>query len=451
MPDNNIITPKPDILDFGVPEKTNSIIKVIGVGGGGGNAVNHMYREGIHDVTFVLCNTDAQALNDSPVPVHLQLGKEGLGAGNKPQRAREAAEESIDSIRKMLNDGTKMAFITAGMGGGTGTGAAPVIAQVSKEMGILTVGIVTIPFRFEGPKKIDQALDGVEEMAKHVDALLVINNERLREIYPDLTLIDAFGKADDTLSVAAKSIAEIITTHGLINLDFNDVKTVLKDGGVAIMSTGYGEGEGRVKKAIDNALNSPLLNDNDVFNSKKILLSIAFASDKKDKKEQGLMMEEMNDVNDFMARFGEDFEIKWGVAIDPELGDKVKVTILATGFGVEDVEPLERKKHRTQEEVDRIAEEEERAAEKAQRRGRYYGKDTNGGSHKRRPHIFLFNESSLDNDDIILAVENTPTYKRTRQMLEDIRHQANGIDNDNAQDDKNDPTPGGHGFRHQFP
>ena len=442
MPDNNIITPKPDILDFGVPEKTNSIIKVIGVGGGGGNAVNHMYREGIHDVTFVLCNTDAQALNDSPVPVHLQLGKEGLGAGNKPQRAREAAEESIDSIRKMLNDGTKMAFITAGMGGGTGTGAAPVIAQVSKEMGILTVGIVTIPFRFEGPKKIDQALDGVEEMAKHVDALLVINNERLREIYPDLTLIDAFGKADDTLSVAAKSIAEIITTHGLINLDFNDVKTVLKHGGVAIMSTGYGEGEGRVKKAIDNALNSPLLNDNDVFNSKKILLSIAFASDKKDKKEQGLMMEEMNDVNDFMARFGEDFEIKWGVAIDPELGDKVKVTILATGFGVEDVEPLERKKHRTQEEVDRIAEEEERAAEKAQRRGRYYGKDTNGGSHKRRPHIFLFNESSLDNDDIILAVENTPTYKRTRQMLEDIRHQANGIDNDNAQDDKNDPTPG---------
>ncbi|MDY6240648.1 MAG: cell division protein FtsZ [Prevotella sp.] len=442
MPDNNIITPKPDILDFGVPEKTNSIIKVIGVGGGGGNAVNHMYREGIHDVTFVLCNTDAQALNDSPVPVHLQLGKEGLGAGNKPQRAREAAEESIDSIRKMLNDGTKMAFITAGMGGGTGTGAAPVIAQVSKEMGILTVGIVTIPFRFEGPKKIDQALDGVEEMAKHVDALLVINNERLREIYPDLTLIDAFGKADDTLSVAAKSIAEIITTHGLINLDFNDVKTVLKDGGVAIMSTGYGEGEGRVKKAIDNALNSPLLNDNDVFNSKKILLSIAFASDKKDKKEQGLMMEEMNDVNDFMARFGEDFEIKWGVAIDPELGDKVKVTILATGFGVEDVEPLERKKHRTQEEVDRIAEEEERAAEKAQRRGRYYGKDTNGGSHKRRPHIFLFNESSLDNDDIILAVENTPTYKRTRQMLEDIRHQANGIDNDNGQDDKNDPTPG---------
>ena len=292
--DNNIL------LDFGEPEKENSIIKVIGVGGGGGNAVNHMYREGIHDVTFVLCNTDAQALNDSPVPVHLQLGKEGLGAGNRPAKARAAAEESEEDIKKVLNDGTRMAFITAGMGGGTGTGAAPVIARVSKELGILTVGIVTIPFRFEGDRKIDQALDGVEEMSKHVDALLVINNERLREIYPELTVLDAFGKADDTLSVAAKSIAEIITVHGLINLDFNDVKTVLKDGGVAIMSTGYGEGEGRVRKAIDDALNSPLLNENDVFNSKKILLSISFSGGKDGK--ESLMMEEMNDVNDFMAR-----------------------------------------------------------------------------------------------------------------------------------------------------
>ena len=210
--DNNIL------LDFGEPEKENSIIKVIGVGGGGGNAVNHMYREGIHDVTFVLCNTDNQALNDSPVPVHLQLGKEGLGAGNRPERARAAAEERLEDIKNVLSDGTRMAFITAGMGGGTGTGAAPVIARISKELGILTVGIVTIPFRFEGDRKIDQALDGVEEMSKHVDALLVINNERLREIYPELTVLDAFGKADDTLSVAAKSIAEIITMRGRINL-----------------------------------------------------------------------------------------------------------------------------------------------------------------------------------------------------------------------------------------
>ena len=438
MADNNTESRKPTILDIVSPKVQDSIIKVIGVGGGGGNAVNHMYREGIHDVSFVLCNTDAQALNDSPVPVHLQLGKEGLGAGNRPARAREAAMESIDDIRRMLDDGTKMAFITAGMGGGTGTGAAPVIAQASKEMGILTVGIVTIPFRFEGPRKIDQALDGVEEMSKHVDALLVINNERLREIYPDLTVLDAFGKADDTLSVAAESIAEIITVHGLMNLDFNDVKTVLKDGGVAIMSTGYGEGENRVKKAIDDALNSPLLNDNDVFNSKKILLSISFSSEKKE--QQGLMMEEMNDVNDFMAKFGEDFEIKWGLAIDPELGNKVKVTILATGFGIEDVEPIERRNRHSQEEADRIAEEEEKAAERDERRKHYYGNDNNNTQHKRRPHIYIFSQADLDNEDVILAVENTPTFSRTRQKLEEIRNQANGVKEEPEVEEKSNGT-----------
>ncbi len=419
MADNMI-----DILDFGEPEKEHSIIKVIGVGGGGGNAVNHMYREGIHDVTFVLCNTDAQALNDSPVPVHLQLGSEGLGAGNKPERARQAAEESIEDIKNMLNDGTRMAFITAGMGGGTGTGAAPVIAKVSKEMGILTVGIVTIPFRFEGAKKIDQALDGVEEMSKHVDALLVINNERLREIYPDLSLTAAFGKADDTLSVAAKSIAEIITVHGLINLDFNDVKTVLKDGGVAIMSTGYGEGEDRVKKAIDDALNSPLLNDNDVFNSKKILLSIAFNEEKG--AGDNFMMEEMNYVNDFMDKFG-DFEIKWGVAIDPELGKKVKVTILATGFGITNVDGMEtRLKKHSQEEANRIAEEQEKAAAREERRNIYYKGGDGVRRYKRRPHIYLFRPEDLDNDDVISAVESTPTYKRTREILDSIHSQATG-------------------------
>ena len=422
MADNNN---RPTILDFGEEEKGNSIIKVIGVGGGGGNAVNHMYRDGIHDVTFVLCNTDNQALNDSPVPVHLQLGKEGLGAGNKPERARKAAEETLDDIKNMLNDGTKMAFITAGMGGGTGTGAAPVIARVSKEMGILTVGIVTIPFKFEGPKKIDQALDGVEEMSKHVDALLVINNERLREIYPDLAVLDAFAKADDTLSVAAKSIAEIITVHGLINLDFNDVKTVLKDGGVAIMSTGFGEGEGRVKNAIKDALNSPLLNDNDVFNSKKILLSITFSSNQG--KSAGLTMDEMNDVNDFMAKFGDDFELKWGLALDPDLEDKVKVTILATGFGIEDVEGMSNhNQKRTQEEADRRAAEAEKRLEKQDRRNRYY-RDDPKTQNKRRPHIYLFRPEDLDNEDVILAVENTPTYKRTRQTLEEIRRQAIGI------------------------
>ena len=421
------------LLDFGAPEKENSIIKVIGVGGGGGNAVNHMYREGIHDVTFVLCNTDNQALNDSPVPVHLQLGKEGLGAGNKPEKARAAAEESIEDIKNMLSDGTRMTFITAGMGGGTGTGAAPVIARVSKEMGILTVGIVTIPFRFEGDRKIDQALDGVEEMSKHVDALLVINNERLREIYPELSVLDAFGKADDTLSVAAKSIAEIITVHGLINLDFNDVKTVLKDGGVAIMSTGYGEGEGRVRKAIDDALNSPLLNDNDVFNSKKILLSISFAGTKDGK--DSLMMEEMNDVNEFMAKFG-DFEIKWGLATDPELGKKVKVTILATGFGIDRVDGMSshRQRHNTQEEATRIAAEQEAEAKRMDRRNRYYGGDGQTRRYKRRPHIYLFRPEDLDNDDVISAVEQTPTYKRTREILDSIYQQASGEEVQQKQD-----------------
>ncbi|MBQ8463668.1 MAG: cell division protein FtsZ [Prevotella sp.] len=413
MLDNN------EILDFGVPEEHHSIIKVIGVGGGGGNAVNHMYREGIHDVTFVVCNTDNQALNDSPVPIKLQLGSEGLGAGNRPAKARAAAEESIDDIKRMFNDGTRMAFITAGMGGGTGTGAAPVIARVSKDMGILTVGIVTIPFRFEGNKKIDQALDGVEEMGKHVDALLVINNERLREIYPDLSFLDAFGKADDTLSVAAKSIAEIITLHGTMNLDFNDVKTVLQDGGVAIMSTGYGEGEDRVKKAIDDALNSPLLNDNDIFNSKKILLNISF-SHQKDSKDN-FMMEEMNYVHEFMDKFG-DFEIKWGVAIDPELGKKVKVTILATGFGMQNVDGMEERMamQQTREEQNRLAEEQERAAKREERRGHYYGEGDTAKRYKRRPNIYIFSPEDLDNDDVISAVESTPTYKRTREILSSI-------------------------------
>ena len=409
------------MVDFGAPEKENTIIKVIGVGGGGGNAVNHMYREGIHDVSFVVCNTDIQALNDSPVPMKLQLGKEGLGAGNKPEKARQAAEESINDITAMLSDGTKMTFITAGMGGGTGTGAAPVIARVSKELDILTVGIVTIPFRFEGKKKINQALDGVEEMAKHVDALLVINNERLRKICPDLTVLDAFGKADDTLSVAAKSIAEIITNHGLINLDFNDVKTVLKDGGVAIMSTGYGEGEGRVKQAIQDALNSPLLNDNDIFNSKKILLSINFSKDsnKDNPAAGGLMMEEMNEVNDFMEQFGSDFEIKWGIGLDPDLGNKVKVTILATGFGIRDVDGMDSHIKKIVQEKDEKATEEE--IQQGIRMGMYYPDGTGKFVVKRRPHIFRFQSDDLDNEEVILAIENTPTYKRTQQQVKELR------------------------------
>jgi len=414
-----------DHLDFGEADRQNSIIKVIGVGGGGGNAVNNMYKQGIHDVSFVVCNTDAQALKDSPVPERLQLGSEGLGAGNRPEKARLAAEESIDDIKAMLSDGTKMDFITAGMGGGTGTGAAPVIARVSKELGILTVGIVTIPFKFEGDKKIDQALDGVDEMAKHVDALLVINNERLRKVYSDLSLLNGFAKADDTLSVAAKSIAEIITVRGLINLDFNDVRTVLKDGGVAIMSTGFGEGEGRVRKAIDDALNSPLLNDNDVYNSQKILLSIAFSSENGT---DGLAMEEMNEISNFMSHFGSKFELKWGIAIDNTLEKKVKITILATGFGLDDLEDVASyhsrlDKARAKEEAQKKAEQEEADAERSNRRDKYYGNDGDKLT-KPRPHIYLFSQDDLDNEDVILDVESIPTFNRTKPMLNEIKKKS---------------------------
>ena len=404
------------IMPFDFQSGSPSIIRVIGVGGGGGNAVNHMYREGIHDVTFVVCNTDNQALDESPVPIKLQLGREGLGAGNRPERARDAANESLEDVKNMLNDGCKMAFITAGMGGGTGTGAAPIIAKTAKDMGILTVGIVTIPFLFEGNKKIDQALDGVEEMSKHVDALLVINNERLRDVYSDLSVMNAFGKADDTLSVAAKSIAEIITIRGKINLDFNDVKTVLKDGGVAIMSTGYGYGEGRVTQAITDALHSPLLNNNDIFNSKKVLFNISYSSN------SDLMMEEMNEVHEFMSRFGKDVETKWGLYIDDNLEDKVKFTILATGFGIKDVPGMNNKL--SAEEQKRQEELEEEEQKKAERRDDFYPGSYKNNRKKGNYKIYIFTQEDLDNDDIISMVETTPTYKRSKAVLESIQSRA---------------------------
>ena len=410
------------IMPFDFPAENPTIIKVIGVGGGGGNAVNHMYKEGIHDVTFVVCNTDNQALAESPVPVKLQLGKEGLGAGNRPERAREAAEESIEDVKGMLNDGCKMVFITAGMGGGTGTGAAPIIAKTAKDMDILTVGIVTIPFLFEGNRKIDQALDGVEKMSQHVDALLVINNERLRDIYSDFSVMNAFGKADDTLSIAAKSIAEIITIRGTINLDFNDVKTVLKDGGVAIMSTGYGKGESRVSQAINDALHSPLLNNNDIFNSKKVLLNISYSSQHK------LMMSEMDEVKEFMNRFSRDFETKFGMAIDDNLEQSVKITLLATGFGIQDIHMKEmddRITQRTAEEQKRLAELEEEEEQRRSRRETYYGKDANTKYQRlRRRHIYIFNPEDLDNADIISMVENSPTYLRDKSTLAAIKVKA---------------------------
>ena len=373
-------------INFNIPQKESPcIIKVVGVGGGGGNAINHMYREGIHEVTYVVCNTDKKALDDSPVPNHLQLGKDGLGAGNNPIVGKQRAEESIDDIRDMLNDGTRMVFITAGMGGGTGTGAAPVIAQCAKDAGILTVGIVTIP----------------------------------REIYPELTVINAFAKADDTLSIAAKSIAEIITMHGTINLDFQDVTTVLKDGGVAIMSTGYGEGENRVSKAIQEALNSPLLNNNDIFNSRKVLLNINFCSDS----ETGnLMMEEMNEVNDFMSRFRKDVETKWGLATDSSLGDKVKITLLATGFGLQNVPGVQGIVE--QKEQEKSATDREREEYNEDRAGIYYGPSNGSPVRRRRHNTYIFTDEDLDNDDIISMVDARPTYNRTKDEINKIKEKS---------------------------
>ena len=409
-------------IQFDMPKSNPSIIKVIGVGGGGGNAVNHMFREGIHDVSYVVCNTDQKALEESPVPTRVQLG-DGLGAGNKPDVGREKAIESIEQIKQMFTDGTRMVFVTAGMGGGTGTGAAPIIAQCAKDMDILTVGIVTIPFLFEGKMKIFQALEGVQEISKHVDALLVINNERLREIYQDLTVINAFKKADDTLSVAAKSIAEIITMRGIINMDFQDVTTVLKNGGVAIMSTGFGEGSGRVTKAIEEALHSPLLNNNDIYNSKKVLLNINFSSD--DGKDS-LMMEEINEVNDFIAKFKEDVEVKWGLATDPTLGNKVKITLLASGFGlqgitgitVHDKEKADAEAHR---ETERLEQLNDIMVE-------YY--NGSGAATKRRPNIYIYDLETFDNEDVIARVDGRPTGTRTGDELRNIKELVKDVSED---------------------
>jgi cell division protein FtsZ len=417
-----------DVLTgFDIPREQAAIIKVIGVGGGGGNAVTHMYKEGIQNVTFALCNTDNQALIKSGVPVIVQLGKEttkGLGSGNNPPVARQAAEENAEDLRKLLSDGTQMAFVTAGMGGGTGTGAGPVVAGIAKEMNILTVGIVTIPFLFEGEDKILQALRGVEEMRRKVDALLVINNQRLIDMYGELNIIEAFAKADSTLTTAARSIAEIITIPGIINVDFADVNTTLKDGGVAIMNSGYGQGEGRVSQAFDEALNSPLLNNNNVFNARKILFNIYFSPQKP------LEGMEMNEITDFMKKFKiREIKLIWGTAIDNTLqGDEMKVTVLAAGFGVESIDPrmeevLQEQMDKTHEELRAIEEEEKKWAEILDG---YYGKGTAkdlGRNVKPKPFIFQSAEQ-LDDDEIIATIIALPVYQRDSKTMIDIARKA---------------------------
>lgn len=421
-----------DIVQFDIPSERPRIIKVIGVGGGGGNAVNHMYKEGIQEVTFALCNTDNQALAKSPVPVKLQIGPtvtKGLGAGNFPPKAKEAAEESINDIRQLLSDGTQMVFITAGMGGGTGTGAAPVVAQVAKEMGILTIGIVTIPFLFEGKEKIIQAIEGVENIKPNVDALMIINNERLRSIYADLTFINAFTKADDTLTIAARSIVELITKDGIMNLDFADVSTTLKEGGVAIISTGTGEGENRVAKAIQNALHSPLLNNTDIVNAKKILINLTFSE------EGNFMMDEVNAIHDFMGGLNQNVKVIWGYGLDPELDEKVKITLLASGFDVLDFTTKENIEIKTQEDEDADA-------QKIEKIEKVYKGLINNNRHIRKRHIFLFSPDELDNNDIISNVEESPTYSRDKSTWEKIRSLDTPPEETDEQPATTDDQPG---------
>lgn len=314
------------MLKFDMPKNQSSIIKVLGVGGGGSNAVSHMYSQGIQGVDFLICNTDAQAMEASPVPTKVQLGSKGLGAGSLPAVGKEAATENIEDIKLLLEKNTKMLFITAGMGGGTGTGAAPVIAEAARKLGILTVGIVTIPFLFEGRKRKLQAEAGLEELRKYVDTLLIISNDKLREVHGDLKLSEAFQKADNILTVAAKGIAEIITVTGYINVDFEDVKTVMKDSGTAIMGSATAEGENRALLAIEEALSSPLLNDNRINGADNILLYIASGNEE-------ITMDEVMEITDYIQNeAGQSAEIIWGNGKDESLGNKISVTLIATGF-----------------------------------------------------------------------------------------------------------------------
>lgn len=331
-------------MEFDLPRDISSIIKVIGVGGGGSNAVNHMYNQGIKGVDFIVCNTDRQALDISPVPYKIQLGlslTEGRGAGAIPEIGKNAAIENIDEIRELLSKNTKMVFVTAGMGGGTGTGAAPVIAQVAKEMGILTVGIVTVPFGFEGRKRRQQAEEGLEGMRKNVDTLLVINNERLREITGNLTIGNAFSQADNVLSTAAKGIAEVISVTGAVNVDFNDVNTVMKDSGAAIMGSATAEGENRALECVQQAMNSPLLNDNNIEGANYVLLNITYG-------DKEVLMDEITIITDYIQdEAGSSADVIWGHGYDPTLGDKLSVTLIATGFQSSPITGFEKAPERT--------------------------------------------------------------------------------------------------------
>lgn len=405
------------------------IIKVIGVGGGGDNAVNHMYEQGIKKVSFVVCNTDKQALNNSVVPTRLLIGPNitrGLGAGNNPELARQAAEESAEDIARLFDDETKMVFITAGMGGGTGTGAGPVVARIAQEKGLLTIGIVTIPFFFEGEKKIFKALDGAEEMSKYVDALLVVNNEQLTEIYPDLDWMNAFGKADDTLSNAARSISELITCDGYMNLDFNDVNTTLRNGGAAIISTGYGEGENRVTKAIEDALNSPLLKNKDIFGSKRLLFNLYFSREA----DQKFVMGEAKELTSFISNIDKGVDVIYGIGFDETLGNKIKITILAAGFELSIKGETKRPKAEEKKQFNPFGAAAAPAAAAAQPEPdketlkNIYGTDKVDASERERASLryIILKPEQFDDDRVIETFEHNPAFQRDKRIADEVRN-----------------------------
>ena len=409
-------------------EQMRTIIKVMGVGGGGNNAINHMYMQNIEGVSFVVLNTDRQQLNESPVPNRVLLGPNtthGLGAGNIPETAKRAAEESEAEIAALFDDDTKMVFITAGMGGGTGTGAAPVVARIAHEKGVLTIGIVTIPFLFEGPKKILKALAGADEMGKYVDALLIINNQRLTEIYSDLDFTNAFGKADDTLTTAARSISDLITVKGVINLDFNDVNTTLRNGGAAIISSGYGTGEHRVSKAIEDALESPLLRNRDVYGSRKILMNVYFNPDS----ETPLRMGETTEIEDFMANFDQEVDVIWGTAHDRTLEEgQIKITVLAAGFNVS----LDKEAP-----VATVSVRREPAAAHAnisddERLKKEYGEEAinKQALAQNRARYIVLTPEEMDDDDVIDMIEKSPTYKRKPDFRNQIKERQHAVNSD---------------------
>ena len=405
-------------------ERNDAIIKVVGVGGGGCNAVSYMYNLQIPHINFVVCNTDKQSLEMSPVPNKILLGP-GRGAGNKPEVGRQYAEEYQDKIAELFTDKTEMVFITAGMGGGTGTGASPVVAKIAKDSGMLTIGIVTVPFLFEGEKKILKALDGAKEMKKHVDALLVIKNENLVELYKDLNFFNAFGKADDTLANAARSISEIISDPCYINVDFQDVKTTLKDSGTAIISTAYGEGEHRISNAIQNALHSPLLKTHDIYSSKRLLFKFMCWKDSPNP----LRTEEISEITQFTNKLPSSIDVKWGIGDDPSLGDKVKITVLASGFDVtlregEEDKPggkgkiivmgnngEDDKKAQAQKQEERVAIEE------------YYGGDrlTKQARDADKLRYAVLTPSMFDDYEIIARLERTPAYNRPTNFNETLK------------------------------